>query len=436
MNPNYLSKDELSYELGIRGIVEDTDTQNLRKLFRRVLTRELPLQWDFLTPQRTEELYSVISTKVHELQEWLTRESPKPTDFASRVKTRVRHLKDRLAHLTAAGLCTSNQELEVREALLSQLSNLESLTSAMLTDAHTHSSSLITQDNEMEPNPHTEGTTKLQQSVQSSLNDIGLRLENYSLTAAQTSQNFQKLPNPASYLLKKLPIVDGNDAFILCEFLLKVMDISVLGHIQASDLFEILHPYCRGEMLTCVVQAIADKEGFESFHERIIKRFIPTRQFSFLRNEWYERVQRSDESLDQYVRAIREAATVLRIKEGESEVVARIVEGFHPDQRARLVFQAPPSTFRELELLTIVDRNIAFADHLRASSAGQSTVNTIHQRTQRPSQQTSNVMVKQSTKSGNRPVCFYCSKPGHFQRNCHLRRSSNYSTHTSPRTQS
>ena len=104
------------------------------------------------------------------------------------------------------------------------------------------------------------------------------------------------------------------------------------------------------------------------------------------------------------------------------------MEGFHPDQRARLVFQAPPSTFRELELLTIVDRNIAFADHLRASSAGQSTVNAIHQRTQRPSQQTSNVMVKQSTKSGNRPVCFYCNKPGHFQRNCHLRRSSNSST--------
>jgi hypothetical protein len=74
MDPSYLSKDELSYALGIRGILEDTDMQNLRTLFRRALNRELPFQWDYLTWYRTEELYSTVSTKVYELQEWLAPE--------------------------------------------------------------------------------------------------------------------------------------------------------------------------------------------------------------------------------------------------------------------------------------------------------------------------------------------------------------------------
>ena len=53
MNPNYLTKEELLYELGIRGIKDDSDTQYLRKLFRRIISRDLPLQWDFLASFRT-----------------------------------------------------------------------------------------------------------------------------------------------------------------------------------------------------------------------------------------------------------------------------------------------------------------------------------------------------------------------------------------------
>jgi hypothetical protein len=44
MNPNYLAKDELLYELSVRGIVSDGDTYALRKLFRSVVTRALPVE--------------------------------------------------------------------------------------------------------------------------------------------------------------------------------------------------------------------------------------------------------------------------------------------------------------------------------------------------------------------------------------------------------
>lgn len=146
----------------------------------------------------------------------------------------------------------------------------------------------------------------------------------------------------------------------------------------------------------------------------------------------YKRVKRTDESLD-YVKAIREAATVLLIKEDESEVVARIVEGLHPNQRARLVFQAHPTTLQQLEM--IVDRNNAIADQMRTPSAGQSTENAVL-RLRRSFNQQRTFPVKQTTSTGNQPLCYYCGKTGHFQRNCHLRSSSNFSTSTTARTQS
>jgi hypothetical protein len=68
MNPNYLFKDELLYELGIRGIESDADTSGLRKLFRSIASRELPLQFQYFTSRSVEELYSSVTTKISELQ--------------------------------------------------------------------------------------------------------------------------------------------------------------------------------------------------------------------------------------------------------------------------------------------------------------------------------------------------------------------------------
>jgi len=73
MNPNHLTKAELLYELGIRGIDTLADTLQLRKLFRKLVTRELPLQFSYLTSGATEELYLCISTKVSELQELVSK---------------------------------------------------------------------------------------------------------------------------------------------------------------------------------------------------------------------------------------------------------------------------------------------------------------------------------------------------------------------------
>jgi hypothetical protein len=48
MNPSYLQKDRLLYELGLRGITSVADIQTPRKLFRSVALRDLPVELSYL----------------------------------------------------------------------------------------------------------------------------------------------------------------------------------------------------------------------------------------------------------------------------------------------------------------------------------------------------------------------------------------------------
>ena len=136
-----------------------------------------------------------------------------------------------------------------------------------------------------------------------------------------------------------------------------------------------------------------------------------------LRVEEYERVQRLGEPLAAYVRAVRDAALVLRIEESESQTVARIVEGFTPDQRARFLFQTLPTTFRELERLEIVDRNVMYADQSRqgGSTARPPAAFSSEQRKAGIRGQPS---VSANDMSRNQSRCYSCGQKGHFQRHC------------------
>jgi hypothetical protein len=68
MNPNYLLKDELVYELEVRGITSETDVATLRKLFRMVIAEGIGVQINNLRTANIDELYSPIVSKINELQ--------------------------------------------------------------------------------------------------------------------------------------------------------------------------------------------------------------------------------------------------------------------------------------------------------------------------------------------------------------------------------
>jgi hypothetical protein len=237
-------------------------------------------------------------------------------------------------------------------------------------------------------------------------------------------QLYQKLPHPFSSLLKELPVVDGTNVDCLWEFLLQALRMVQVGQFSVPHIYEVLYPCCKGEVLTLLEQSLVARDSFETFHEHLLQRFIPKRLLLQLRIQRYERVQAHDESLAAYVRAVREAASVLRITETELQVVQRILEGLTPNQRAKFVFQTPPCTFQQLDLLVIVDREISVADSMRQPVAAacrdvvvQPTVTYVNANSadHPPSD-------RYARRKGL--VCYHCGKPGHIQKNCFVEQQS------------
>ena len=98
---------------------------------------------------------------------------------------------------------------------------------------------------------------------------------------------------------------------------------------------------------------------------------------SQLRAESYERIQFEGESYANYVQSNKDAVLVLRIRENEAQVVELTIECLTPTQRARFVFQAPNSSFLQLETLAMVDRNISYADQTRAAQPAGVNISAI-----------------------------------------------------------
>jgi hypothetical protein len=201
---------------------------------------------------------------------------------------------------------------------------------------------------------------------------------------------------------------------------LKSINISSFGQINGPVIYEILYPFCRGDMIESLIKAIKDKETLDQFHDRVLRQFVPNRLLQQLRAEKYERVQRLDKPLSMYVRAVRDAALVPRINETESQTVARIVEGLTPDQRARFLFQEIPTTFHQLEKLAVVDRNVMYADQTRRGEVAATTKDAGAARDTRTGN-SGHHPVSRTPVGSKQLFCYHCGKAGHLRNSCFQR---------------
>jgi hypothetical protein len=121
MNPNYLLRDDLEYELASRGLSSFGDVQWLRIIFRAVQADGIPSQASHLPQGSIEELYRWACVKLCELEslnEQLDRSLPTPV---YRIIAKVATVKNRVRHLDA--LCpevAGNLQLDV-SSLISRL---------------------------------------------------------------------------------------------------------------------------------------------------------------------------------------------------------------------------------------------------------------------------------------------------------------------------
>jgi hypothetical protein len=173
---------------------------------------------------------SFIELKICELQSLVTQSLPFLSFVGPRVRTLLLHLLGGLRHLTASGLCTSGRDIAAVERLQEQLENIERL---------------MTGDGQ--PDRSTgEGSSQQDGTMEHNMNS----LPSANAVMSFPSGVYQKLPSPLNYLLNEVPVVDGNDSKILCEFFLKAINISNVGHIYEPTIYELFYSYCMGELGT------------------------------------------------------------------------------------------------------------------------------------------------------------------------------------------
>jgi hypothetical protein len=403
MNPNYLSRNELLYELGVRGIACTEDIESLRSTFRAIYLRDFPLEQKYFESASVGDWIAGLEANICELQDFVGKLDSQPVLSTSRILTQVLHLRGRITHLENARICVGETVREKLCMLRQRVDVIEQL-GKMATQAEQS-----TRDQSRTPDQDMEGSSQRDE----------VRFPSNVVPMLFSSDRYQKIENPLNHLLSQVSVVDGNDIDVLCVFLLKALNIINIAKISPPQIYEMLMPRCRGELLECLQQALATGEPFDSFHARVIQRFIPHRVLLRLRLQVYDRAQRKEETLASYIQSIKDAAAYLRIPEDEQQIVARVVAGLHPTQKVKFCFQSLPTTFVHLEQLVVLDRVEMYEEKVREDDMSSGVGSVSSSETSVPTRaRFSNSRSYQM--QNQQKSCFRCSRPGHLSRHCHM----------------
>ena len=220
----------------------------------------MPVDLRNLRTEKVEELYECVLKKTLQLQALITQHKSELALLTPRFRTRLSHLRGRLLHLTeldpsVSGITTSKYQ-QVRDRLHSIEINL---TKMDVVDrpgqekeegdetSNTMQEEVSAQDNSSPVESQDRQDTGKVSTVTGAVDvEVGTMADqivkvNAGMVEAQVTPSgqgikqvftphfYQRLPHPLSHLLKELPVVDGTDVDLLCDFLLKIIKISQVG---------------------------------------------------------------------------------------------------------------------------------------------------------------------------------------------------------------
>jgi len=281
MNPNFLLKDKLLYELCIRGISSDADVQTLHRLFRSVMLEGLSVDLTKVSSLGVE-MYARDASNITELQNQVTQPKAGLSSLIPHFRTQISHLKGCLIHLTNLGLFPANITTSHYQVLHNQLDRIkQNITSLEMADwpgqeekgeqddmaqrpLRTHPNLLLVKVEDrlgvedrgdtgdvstvtVAVNNDTEALLTEVAQASTGINAATLPSLGQGASQVFTPHFYQRLPHLLSHLLKELPVVDSTDVNLLCDFLLKVLKIRQVGQMTDPNIYEIMYPYCCGD---------------------------------------------------------------------------------------------------------------------------------------------------------------------------------------------
>lgn len=457
-NVDLLLKDELIYELQWRGfpVTVNNTVPILRKKLRKALKTGVPTDWQNLTVLRVSIEFDNCKEKIGELKSVLEGvEGVKEAVQLHRLKERVSHLRRRLQNLLENG--ESRLGLELRKIVdqwVTETGEWESLLGKRLSevDVEVVQESLrkLSQSHEEEEekvevdvsemggdvfdpdirsgNPRDNCVSVPLESRESQRvdNTVGnVNTDNSCLTPTTVSHGqelFTKLANPLERILKEIPPnTNGLDHKKLLILINVVNKIKRHGKLSDVQILEVVASYVSEPLLGKINHLIESGLSLRLAQDALLRYFIPRGMYEKLKRDMVHRPQQINEPLSMYVGEIKNNVELLLCDYSEAELIDIIIMGINQNDRSKLVFQGIPKTFQDLERMCMFVQNIDYHDQEREElrrgriqpRGGYQLRNGVNNITERR---------EQSSQLNNR-VCHYCSRPGHFIRNCWKRQS-------------
>lgn len=151
---------------------------------------------------------------------------------------------------------------------------------------------------------------------------------NFSTRNLTALSSFAKLPNPASYFYSQLKLINGSDYNNLLNFIKLSLKIKSFGDMTDNVLLQSLLPYTAGMLVAKIEMALINNFTFDQFHKIVVRELIPSRLLTQVIQQRFYCLQAPNESLSDYVVAVKEATVILRLEKNESEA---ILEGLFSD---------------------------------------------------------------------------------------------------------
>lgn len=441
--PEYLLKDELIFEVVGRGEVPVSDVIGLRSQLRALLRGDYTLSWkdDLQLEKQLDYCKQQWELLSMELDSWVS-ERPKGK-VQQKWCTRLVHLLHRvLVAKTAPSLkekeggFLGTLEAKLREAYQLLMTTAQEGKAGVSGLGVVPEPPIVPKEN---PELDTEKIPVLQSVVtETHVSPVPNASPALGLGTSQSGLlQYAKLSNPLSPLLQGIRTTDGLDPHNLIEFFGRIINVLETPGVDDKLLLSLLIPLCRSPLSERLYETIRAGKGFDEFHKRSLKFFVPDRVLERLKTDRLYRLQRVGESLAAFSADVRRCCKVLRLPVAEAEVVQIILEGITPEERSRLVFSSRPTTFSELDQLCVVARNIQLTDATREQVLRPRNNRPVMavQRAPEPvrdfhPEQNFHHGPAQNYRSGNavgfQPraepgrgvICYRCGKAGHIRQNC------------------
>jgi len=466
LNPDHLSKEELIYEVRVRGGNHNQVVTDLRREYRGLVNRKQPGVWqDDMVLDKELEVCKV------KLEEWEVSEedwktSGWPTGSArTKAISQILHVLGRVKLVAAEVSLPAGELVILTEGIVRLEALLGVLVANRKTQVDTGDSDKKEAESEENGSPsgsqlvNSENFTPVSGVVTSSgvasLSQAGMAVTHTSSSAggnsvtitspsvsqphvsqlvvgSSSSASYSRLPNPLLPVLQGLPHVDGLNVDNVLRFLGGALRMKAFPGVQDSDLLMILMGYVTPPLSDRLAAVVQGQGSFEAFHREILSFCIPSRMLETLKMTYFYRPQRLGECMANFVTEVREAGRVLLLGFSEEQTVQTILEGLAPEERSRLSMTPVPRNFRELDLLCLTSQNISLVDQQRVGLSkpdptarpllASVQAQSFHQHPRTADPLRNPAPTDEAIEDRRRHfVCYGCGKPGHTRRFCRSR---------------